>query len=117
MTVGQRLRDIQKSNGLRNVDMAKIMGITPQNISNLYRGDYDPRLQGLIAVLKHFENISPSWLIMGDGDMLRSTKSVEQQLREDLSHCKDIVDQQKAVIASQKLNIKLLQDVNGQKPS
>lgn len=52
-----------------NAEFARILGISPQNLSNWYkRGSYDVNL-----ILRKFINVNEAWLLTGEGEMIAST--------------------------------------------
>lgn len=63
------LNEIKKTFNIRsNAEFARILGISPQNLSNWYkRKTFDVNL-----ILRKFTNVNESWLLTGEGEMLKS---------------------------------------------
>lgn len=52
-----------------NAEFARLLGISPQNLSNWYkRGTYDVNL-----ILRKFTDVNETWLLTGEGEMLKES--------------------------------------------
>ena len=53
-----------------NAEFARVLGISPQNLSNWYkRNTFDENL-----ILRKFTNVDEHWLLTGEGEMLKSDR-------------------------------------------
>lgn len=68
MDKGLILNQIKDKFGIKsNVEFARILGISPQNLSNWYkRNTFDANL-----ILRKFTNVCEDWLLTGEGEMLQ----------------------------------------------
>lgn len=63
--VGQRLRIAIEALGLRQVEVARSLGVTPSKLNNWLRGDnYPPHM--FIVRLRQRYNITSDWLLSGE---------------------------------------------------
>lgn len=88
-----------------NVDFAKFLGITPQNLSNWYkRNHFD-----IERVYAKCEGINPTWLLTGKGPMFSdsSTKEIENASIENL---KNLLASKDKIIALYEQKIKTESD-------
>ena len=67
------LNEIKKTFNIRsNAEFARILGISPQNLSNWYKREtFDINL-----LLRKFTNVNESWLLSGEGEMLKSDSPI-----------------------------------------
>ncbi|UOQ99875.1 helix-turn-helix domain-containing protein [Hymenobacter sp. 5317J-9] len=68
-TINQRLKFLVDQLGLSSRAFSEIIGESPTNTHN-YIGtrQAEPRASYLINVLSHFSNVSPGWLMTGEGE-------------------------------------------------
>lgn len=69
------LNQIKRAHNIgSNAEFARILGISPQNLSNWYkRGTYDANL-----ILRKFTNVNEVWLLTGEGEMLKSESTFDE---------------------------------------
>lgn len=81
MTVNGRIKKIREhfSNG-DNTLFAQMLGKTPQYTSNLCNEGKKVGEKILDEILKEFPKVSPIWLKMGEGDMLRTETSFRNEV-------------------------------------
>lgn len=70
MTIGERLKEIRS--GVPQADFAKKVGVTTNTVGRLERGENTPDAGYLNNVLALHPDISPGWLLTGEGPMKRS---------------------------------------------
>jgi transcriptional regulator with XRE-family HTH domain len=63
--LGDRLRQLRLSNGLKQRDLSNQAGVTIQTISRLENGEYDRVLPGTAEALARALGVSPSYLLTG----------------------------------------------------
>jgi transcriptional regulator with XRE-family HTH domain len=75
--IDKRLRLLLENERLTSSQFAKIVGYRPSSISHILSGRNKPGFDFIQEILKKFDNINPEWLILGRGEMYRTTdKSV-----------------------------------------
>lgn len=74
-TVNQRLAFLIKEKKISQAALAKTLSITPQSVSALLSGETKPRFDVINAILSVYTDVSPDWLISGEGGMYRKTES------------------------------------------
>ena len=93
---------IEHFTGGNKAKFAKKLGITPQTVSTwLQRGTMD-----VFKIYANCEYISPSWLLSGEGAMLRSDPETASDLRVD--QLQMMVDIQRETIAQKEQRIEEL---------
>lgn len=70
MTLGERLKELR--NGVPQADFAKKVGVTANTVGRLERGENTPDAGYLNSVLALYPDISPAWLLTGEGPKKRS---------------------------------------------
>jgi len=69
-TVNQRISEIIKMKGLNKNSFAVKIGISGQTIHNIVSGRHNkPSFEVLDKIMSAFEDINPSWLMTGEGEM------------------------------------------------
>jgi len=78
-SIGQRLKFLRQSKKLKQKEMADLIGISPNYLSELEAGKKKPsRL--LLTLLETRLAINPEWLLTGEGPMFRSQLNEEINL-------------------------------------
>jgi SOS-response transcriptional repressor LexA len=80
MTLNSRIKKIRETecNGSTK-DFAKILGVSSQAVSNYLREGYNVGREVIENILRKFPNINPSWLLIGDGEMLKPNNNTSNQ--------------------------------------
>ena len=76
-TIGERILMFLKSSHVTIRELAEIIGANEHTLSNKFRGSIKVDLETLCSILEHFEQLSPDWVLLGRGSMLRGE---EQQV-------------------------------------
>jgi len=71
MTINKRIELIIKYLGMNNNSFSKKINVNPTVIHNIIKGRNKPSYDILTAILSTFDNINPTWLLTGEGEMLR----------------------------------------------
>ena len=71
--IDKRLRLLLENEGLTSSQFAKIVGYRPSSISHILSGRNKPGFDFIQEILKKFDKINPEWLILGRGEMYRTT--------------------------------------------
>lgn len=77
-----RLRLILDKEGLTSSQFANIIGYRPSSISHILSGRNKPGFDFIQEILKKFDNIDPEWLILGRGEMYRTSDKVIDNIKE-----------------------------------
>ena len=67
-----RIKDIIKLSGLSDRAFALKCGINQQTLFNQLKGIRAISLDTVISICKTFPDVSTNWLLLGEGDMLKS---------------------------------------------
>lgn len=71
-SVNERLKQVIKVSGARSPRaFALRCGIAQSSMADILSGSTDPRCSTLLKILTEVSVISPTWLLMGEGPMLR----------------------------------------------
>ena len=65
--VGKRMRQIRKTNGLTQEEMAEILGVNPNAVRAYERGDYGISKEVMTKIRQHF-HVSIDYLLFGEGN-------------------------------------------------
>ncbi|MFI3261861.1 MAG: helix-turn-helix transcriptional regulator [Rikenellaceae bacterium] len=81
----ERLSILLSVKGLTALKFAEIMNVQPSSISHLLSGRNNPNYDFILKLIERFPDISPDWLLLGQGDMFRviHTTPVEEAPREE----------------------------------
>ena len=74
MAEKERIDKVMQQEGMNSAVFAAAIGIQGSTLSHILNGRNNPSLSVLQSILNRFPNISPEWLIMGQGSMERSSK-------------------------------------------
>ncbi|MBA7567613.1 hypothetical protein ES708_09328 [subsurface metagenome] len=77
-----RLRVILDKEELTSSQFANIVGYRPSSISHILSGRNKPGFDFIREILKKFDTINPEWLILGRGEMYKTTDYVIDDNRE-----------------------------------
>lgn len=70
-----RINVILKSKNITSSQLAEKIGIQPSGMSHILKGRNNPSLDFVKKVLTAYPEISPDWLLFGNGEMLRASES------------------------------------------
>ena len=74
--IDKRLRLLLENERLTSSQFAKIVGYRPSSISHILYGRNKPGFDFIQEILKKFDTINPEWLILGRGEMFRTSDKV-----------------------------------------
>ena len=74
MAEKERIDKVMQQENMNSAVFAAAIGIQGSTLSHILNGRNNPSLSVLQSILNRFPNISPEWLIMGQGPMERSSK-------------------------------------------
>lgn len=80
-TIVDRLQAILTWSGKNKSAFAESVGMQQRTVYNYLTGNRKPKAEFLQAILKAYPDISPEWLLKGEGDMLVGFPSVEMANR------------------------------------
>lgn len=78
MTIGERIRDVRKSNGMTLEKFGERIGMKAGALSQLENGKTNPSEQTIRAIIREF-NVSELWLRKGEGEMF-SEQPIEEEI-------------------------------------
>ena len=64
--IKDRLKQIRQLNGLKQKEMAKLLGLTSSAYSKIEKGTIDLTLKNLLKIAKIFDNVSMDWFLTGE---------------------------------------------------
>jgi len=74
--IDKRLRLLLENERLTSSQFAKIVGYRPSSISHILSGRNKPGFDFIQEILKKFNNINPEWLLLGRGEMYRTSDKI-----------------------------------------
>jgi len=74
--IDKRLRLLLENERLTSSQFAKIVGYMPSSISHILSGRNKPGFDFIQEILKKFDTINPEWLILGRGEIYKTTDKV-----------------------------------------
>ena len=74
MAEKERIDKVMQMEGMNSAVFANAIGIQGSTLSHILNGRNNPSLSVLQSILNRFPNISPEWLIMGQGPVERAVK-------------------------------------------
>lgn len=74
MAEKERIEKVMQLEGMNSAVFAAAINIQGSTLSHILNGRNNPSLSVLQSILNRFPNISPEWLIMGQGPIERSSK-------------------------------------------
>jgi len=69
MDISSRIKQIRGN--LRQVDFAKTIGVSKNTVGRWDRGEQKPGYDELVRILEVYPDINPTWLLTGEGVMIR----------------------------------------------
>lgn len=75
----EKLLSLMKEERLTASRLAELLGIQPSGISHIMNGRNNPSLDFIQKILRRFPRINPDWLILGEGEMYRTTTSSQSE--------------------------------------
>ena len=76
--IGERLKQIRQSLGLKQIDLAKVLKLNPSAISQMESGRTNPSLETLEELSVNY-NVNLHWLITGAGKMFNTANAAISQ--------------------------------------
>jgi transcriptional regulator with XRE-family HTH domain len=64
--IKERLKQIRQLKGLKQKDMAKLLGLSSSAYSKIEKGKIDLTLKNLLKIAKIFDDISLDWFLTGE---------------------------------------------------
>jgi len=74
MAEKERIEKVMQLEGMNSAVFASAINIQGSTLSHILNGRNNPSLAVLQSILNRFPNISPEWLIMGQGSVERTSK-------------------------------------------
>lgn len=74
----EKLLHLMKNEELTSSRLAELLGIQPSGISHILKGRNNPSLDFIQKILRRFPQVNPDWLILGEGEMYRSSETPSQ---------------------------------------
>jgi transcriptional regulator with XRE-family HTH domain len=84
--IRERLKQIRQLKGLKQKDMAKLLGLSSSAYSKIEKGKIDLTLKNLLKIAKIFNDISMDWFLTGESALScrgfgRYSEDVREMLR------------------------------------
>ncbi len=76
--IKDRILQLLREENLNNTKFAEILDIQASGVSHIISGRNKPSMDFIQKVLTRFTDISPLWLILGEGEMYKSNEPVQQ---------------------------------------
>lgn len=73
LTERERIEKVMAEEQLTAKQFAEEIGVSPGTLSNITNGRNNPSLDVMRKVLERFSNISGDWLLLGTGEMYKTT--------------------------------------------
>lgn len=73
-----RIRQIQESKQMTQREFAEVLGISPSSLSSIYNGHTSPTNNHVQAIHRRFPEISITWLMFGEGEMMDSENTADR---------------------------------------
>jgi len=80
--IDKRLRLLLENERLTSSQFAKIVGYMPSSISHILSGRNKPGFDFIQEILKKFDTINPEWLLLGRGEIYKTTDKVSDNNKE-----------------------------------
>jgi transcriptional regulator with XRE-family HTH domain len=74
-----RIAKLLKSEGMTAAKLADEIGVQASGISHILSGRNNPSTDFIVKLLERFRGINAEWLLMGKGNMYKTTAAVEIQ--------------------------------------
>jgi transcriptional regulator with XRE-family HTH domain len=75
----ERLQSLMGYLGLTGGKFAETIGVQKSSISHILSGRNKPSFEFISRILSTYREISPEWLILGEGEMLKRSESVSHK--------------------------------------
>ena len=85
MTLGNRLKELRKQKKLNQTELAEVIGISLNTLSNMESGKTDPSTETIIKLCEFF-NVSTDYLLTGKegtGDISAEERDILSVIRDD----------------------------------
>ncbi|MCI5706069.1 MAG: helix-turn-helix domain-containing protein [Odoribacter sp.] len=69
--VKQRIKDLLSQKGITVSALSEAIGIPQSTLSRQINSDTSLSISAILSILEYFEDLSPEWLIKGEGEMIR----------------------------------------------
>lgn len=79
-----RLNEMLKAYGLNQRNIANELDLPTSTINNYYSGKKEAALRFLLALLKHYPDLSADWLMKGEGEMNKKKEEVRSESYKEL---------------------------------
>lgn len=73
VSIKDQIRTIITANNLSDRQFALKIGVNPSVVGSMFIKSTEPSSKVIQAILLNFPEISPDWLLLGNGEMLRPT--------------------------------------------
>ena len=80
--IDKRLKHLLKKEGLTSSQFANIVDYRPSSISHILSGRNKPGFDFIQRILLKFDGINPEWLILGQGEMYKTTGKIIDENKE-----------------------------------
>ena len=80
---GSRIRELRRKLDIKQVDLAKRIGVHTQTLSKYERGEVEPGADALRKIAQSCP-VSSAWLLTGEGEMERNIPGVPLDLKSKL---------------------------------
>jgi DNA-binding XRE family transcriptional regulator len=74
-SINQRIKDLVFNMKLSQSEFANRLSVSKSRISNIVKGRNKPDSEMLQFILTEFRNVNARWLLLGEGEMLKSSDS------------------------------------------
>lgn len=68
----ERILEIMRHFGISQAQLAEQIDVPPSLVSHIVHGRNRPSLDVAVKILAIYKEVSPDWLLLGDGAMLRA---------------------------------------------
>jgi hypothetical protein len=74
-TIQKRLEALIEALKMKPFRFSKALGYErPEKVYKLVKGKFNPGYETLVDILRRFPQVSPAWLMLGEGEMFRTHK-------------------------------------------
>lgn len=78
-TLEMRVLEVFKYSGLNRIDFANKLGVSNAVMSHISSGRNKAGTELILNILTQFQDISADWLLLGNGEMLRSNMKKDNE--------------------------------------
>ena len=90
MSINDRIASFVNSKKIKKGELATLLDITPQTISNILGGKVNPSSSFLIGIATKFYDLDTRWLLTGDGEMFNDYIAPREDYEIRLEACEDL---------------------------